>query len=161
MTTQEFLTLLQAHSNKKLIFEYDINKFVRADYHLTEVKNITIDAVDCGAGTDFWQETIVQLWESETIDKNATNMSAFKALAILKKVDGIRPMVKTAEIKFEYGNSTFHTAQLFIKNTHSTAQNLTISLAATKTDCKAKDACGIPEPTPTNESCCSPSSGCC
>jgi len=57
MKTKEFLFLLNEHQNKSLLFEYKEGQFVGANYHITEIKNITVDAVDCGAGTDFWKET--------------------------------------------------------------------------------------------------------
>ncbi len=70
-----------------------------ANYHLTEVKNITVDSVDCGAGTDFWKETIVQLWESPSELDKTRYMSVSKALQILNRVNGIKPMELEAELK--------------------------------------------------------------
>ena len=64
MKTQEFLNLLEKNSSKNLLFEYAPNLLVGANYHITEVKHITVDSVDCGAQTDSWKETIIQLWES-------------------------------------------------------------------------------------------------
>lgn len=114
MKTNEFLLLLKIHSNKNLLFEYTEGQFVAPDYHITEVKNITIDSVDCGAGTDFWKETVIQLWESPNENESPEYMSTKKALGILKKVDRLKSMDRASEIKFEYGNADFHTAQLFI-----------------------------------------------
>ena len=50
-------------------------------------------------------------------------MNTFKALSILKKVDGIKPMVRDAEVKFEYSNENFHTAQLFVTITVTMTTN--------------------------------------
>lgn len=164
MQTHEFLSLLQEHSEKSLLFEYTSGKTVEANYHITEVKNVTIDSVDCGAKTDFWKETIVQLWESpKEIDKTEY-MSAFKALGILNKVDKIKPMERNVEIKFEYSNAHFHTAQLFVNGYTIEDENLILKLGVAKTDCKAKEECGVPveaNATHTKEACCSPESGCC
>ncbi len=163
MKTSEFLSLLREHPNKSLVFEYLPGKTVGANYHITEVKNITVDSVDCGAGTDYWKETIIQLWESPSEKDKRDYMSAYKAMGILSKVDRIKPMVKDAEVKFEYSNAQFHTAQLFV-NDHETYENtLLIHLGVEKTDCKAKETCGVPEMTveaQTSNSC-APGSGCC
>ena len=162
MKTNEFLSLLEVHKNKSLLFEYSPGHFVGANYHITEIKNITIESVDCGAGTDFWKETVIQLWESPTEKSKKEYMSAYKALAILKKVDGIKPMEKEAEIKFEYSNNQFHTAQLFVDDFSYDDQMLKIKLAIEKTDCKAKEICGIPVPAAmVTENSCDPGSGCC
>ena len=163
MKTQEFLSLIQEHQNKNLIFEYKEGALVGANYHITEIKNITVDAVDCGAGTDFWKETIIQLWESPTEKDSKKYMSGFKALGILNKVDSIKPMVKDAEVKFEYSNANFHTAQLHVHAFQVIENNLLLRLRAEPTDCKAKDACGIPETATDSNSAnsCAPGSGCC
>lgn len=164
MKTSEFLSVLKQHQDKSLLFEYAPDKFVGANYHITEVKNITIDSVDCGAGTDFWKETIVQLWESPKEKGKRDFMSVYKALAILNKVDRIKPMVQDAEIKFEYSNEDFHTAQLFVDDYALDNQSLIVKLSVEKTDCKAKETCGVEPKTEVKEevsACCSPESGCC
>ena len=159
MKTSEFLSLLREHPNKSLVFEYQSGKKVGANYHITEVKNITIDSVDCGAGTDYWKETIIQLWESPTEKDKKVYLSAYKAMGILSKVDRIKPMVKEAEVKFEYSNPEFHTAQLFVNEHIVQGDTLLLRLGVEKTDCKAKETCGIPEENTSTS--CAPGSGCC
>lgn len=162
MKTNEFLSLLKEHSNKSLLFEYQPGQLVGANYHVTEVKNIAIDSVDCGAGTDFWKETIIQLWESPTEKDKTEFMTSNKALSILNKVDSIKPMEKEVEVKFEYSNANFHTAQLFV-NDHEVIENrLILKLGIEQTDCKAKDECGVPLEVNSQEAnSCAPGSGCC
>jgi hypothetical protein len=162
MKTHEFLSLLKQNPNKELLFQYAPGKMVAANYHITEIKNITIDAVDCGAGTDFWKETIIQLWESPEEVGKRDFMHTDKALEILNRVDRIKPMEKEVEVKFEYGNDYFHTAQLFVHNHVVDGKQLIFHLGATPTDCKAKDTCGVPVAMESvaNEAC-SPGSGCC
>lgn len=162
MKTNEFLSLLTEHSNKSLLFEYKQGSLVGANYHITEVKNITIDAVDCGAKTDFWKETIIQLWESPLEKDKRDYMTSYKALSILNKVDSIKPMEKGVEVKFEYSNADFHTAQLFVSDFEVDSDQLIIKLSVEQTDCKAKDTCGVPEEKVLQvEGACAPGSGCC
>ncbi len=145
MKTQEFLNLLEEHSNKSLLFEYTPGKLVDTNYHITEVKHITIDSVDCGSQTDAWKETIIQLWESPLEKGKSEYMSALKALGILKKVGQMKPYTTDAEVKIEYSNSSFHTAQLFVNDFEIQDKHLIFKLAIQKTDCKAKQICGVPE----------------
>ncbi len=162
MKTDEFLLLLEENQTKSLHFEYKAGQFVAPNYHITEVKNITIDSVDCGAGTDFWKETIIQLWESPQEKDTREYMSAEKALEILKKVDSIKPMERNTEVKIEYSNADFHTAQLFVNDFEIQNDQLILSLNVEKTDCKAKDTCGVPVAVNTKEEVyCNPESGCC
>ncbi len=161
MKTQELLDILQTNRYKNILFEYRSGELVRPNYHITEVKNIIVDSVDCGAGVDFWKETIIQLWESPNEENKTDYMTGSKALGILNKVDRLKPMVKDAEVKFEYSNSNFHTAQLFVNDFTIQENNLTIKLSVEQTDCKAKELCGIPaEGNKQEEACCS-GSGCC
>jgi len=165
MTTQELLKLLEQHQDKALMFEYAPNKWVGANYHITEVKHITVDSVDCGSQTDFWKETIIQLWESpndpEVSGVKTEFMSVYKALAILKKVGKMKPYVLDAEVKFEYSNATFHTAQLFVNDFDVVGQNLIIKLVVEKTNCKAKETCGVTSEVSKLEPCCASDGNCC
>ncbi|MFK7812689.1 MAG: DUF6428 family protein [Maribacter sp.] len=162
MKTNEFLSLLKEHTNKSLLFEYKPGLLVGANYHITEIKNITVDSVDCGAKTDFWKETIIQLWESPSEKDKRKYMSAKKALDILNLVDSIKTMEKEVEVKFEYSNSDFHTAQLFVNSFEINGDQLIMKLAVEQTDCKAKDECGVPvEAGMQEDNSCAPGSGCC
>ena len=163
MKTQEFLTILKEQPDKSLLFEYSPGQLVGANYHITEVKHIHIEAVDCGANTDSWNETVIQLWESPSELGKTQYMSTFKANGILNKVGRMKPYQLESELKIEYGNSDFHTAHLFVDAVEIHGSNLLVRLATTKTDCKAKDSCGIPETVVENAetACCSPGTGCC
>ncbi|MBP2833190.1 hypothetical protein J8281_13430 [Aquimarina sp. U1-2] len=161
MNTSEFITLLAEHQDKSLVFEYAPGMLVGTNYHITEVKHVTVEAVDCGAGTDSWRETVIQLWESPTELGKADFMSSYKALAILKKVGTMKDYVMEAQVRIEYGNSQFHTAQLHVTGFLVKENSLIIKLAVNPTDCKAKEVCGIPETTIANADNCAAGSGCC
>ncbi|MEX0288784.1 MAG: DUF6428 family protein [Flavobacteriaceae bacterium] len=166
MKTQEFLELLKEHPNKSLLFDYKDGNLVGANYHITEIKNTIIDAVDCGSRADFWRETVIQLWESPKEKDKTDFMGTYKALGILNKVNKIKPMAPDAELKFEYSNAEFHTAQLFVNGFTSQEDQLLIRLAVEKTDCKAKDECGVSATnketaSAPSEACCSTEAACC
>ncbi len=164
MKTQEFLTLLNEHSSKSLLFEYAPGLLVGANYHITEVKHITVDSVDCGAATDSWKETVIQLWEDPKEMGKTAYMSSFKAMGILAKVGRMKPYIANSEVKIEYSNSNFHTAQLFVNDYEINKEHLIIKLAILPTDCKAKEACGIAVEETSEVGAsggCAPGSGCC
>ena len=64
MNTQEFFNILEEHSDKSLLFQYMPGQLVGANYHITEVKHVSVASVDCGAREDSWKQTVIQLWES-------------------------------------------------------------------------------------------------
>lgn len=161
MKTSEFLNLLKEHQEKALIFEYFPQNLVGANYHITEIKNAVFDTVDCGGQIDFWKETIVQLWESPSEIEKRDYLTAEKALSIFEKVHKIKPMSLNSEIKFEYGNDKFHTAQLFVNDFEIHNQNLIIKLAVQKAECKASELCGVTPEKNVQENACAPGTGCC
>lgn len=160
MKTQEFFTILQENQDKSLLFEYTPNRLVGTNYHITEVKHTTIDSVDCGAKTDSWNETIIQLWESPKDKGKQEYMNSNKALNILNFVGKMKPFNMDSEIKFEYSNNSFHTAQLFVNDFEIKENSLLIKLAVQKTACKAEDVCIVDEKEPA-EACCEPVNDCC
>lgn len=162
MNTQTFLNTLKEHQEKNLLFEYSTNKLVGANYHITEVKHITIDSVDCGAQTDAWKETIVQLWESPKELGKRDFMKVGKALQIFDTVGNMKPYVLDAELKIEYGNTSFHATQQFIGDIEIQENDLIVKLSLDQVRCKANDKCGIPEKKlETIMASCEPTSGCC
>ena len=164
MNTQELFKILKEHQDKALLFEYAPNLFVGANYHITEVKHRSIDSVDCGAKTDAWKETVIQLWESPSELGKRDYMKVNKALEIFERVGSMKPYVLEAEVKFEYSNATFNTAQLFVNDFEIRDDNLIIKLAVEKTDCKAKSVCCAPEELAAvakEELACSPADNCC
>ncbi|MFC5047487.1 DUF6428 family protein [Aquimarina hainanensis] len=162
MNTSEFISILTEHPHSQLIFEYTPGQFVGTNYHITEVKHISIESVDCGAGTSSWKETVIQLWESPKEIGKKEYMKTQKAIEILAKVGQIKPYQMDAPLKIEYGNNTFHTSQLHIESYESTKEDLIIKLSLDQTDCKAKETCGVPaKETFQQETACSPGSGCC
>ncbi|MGB5499004.1 MAG: DUF6428 family protein, partial [Maribacter sp.] len=85
-----------------------------------------------------------------------------KAIGILKTVDRMKPMEKDVEVKFEYSNPNFHTAQLFVNDFVLEETKLIMKLGIEKTDCKAKDTCGVPVAEVVQEvACCTTDGGCC
>ena len=60
--TQAFLDTLAPHQALPLIFTLSGEVLVHEGYHVTEVKAVSIQAMDCGGRPDAWNETVVQLW---------------------------------------------------------------------------------------------------
>lgn len=137
MNTQEFLELLEAHPSKELVFEYDTDTYVPKAYHITEVKNVSIESVDCGGRPDSYKQTVVQLWinDGEVKEKN---MSAKKALSIFKIVDKITPMDRSTEIFFEWGHGDLRTSNYAVENVLDKDGKLVLQLFAPPTVCKPK-----------------------
>jgi hypothetical protein len=138
MKTSEFTQILIENPGKALFFEYQAGQYVRTDYHITEIKNVSYDTVDCGGIRNQWSEVHVQLWENE-IPETEHSVDTTKALKIFVKVNKVRETYPNTEIKFEYGNSLFPTAVLPIHQIKDIGNALIVQLIPDQTTCKAKD----------------------
>jgi len=161
MKTKEFISLLENNPGKELLFEYANDKFVGANYHLTEVKKMFFDTVDCGGRSDSWNETHLQLWESPKEIGKTNFMTAAKILSILQKVNGIKPLIMETPVKIEYGNDDFHTSVMNIEDIAIQTDKLVVRLFSEATLCKANDKCGIPQKAEVVEDACCTEVGCC
>ncbi|MDH3321441.1 MAG: DUF6428 family protein [Flavobacteriaceae bacterium] len=155
MKTIEWISVLEQNPDKALLFKYAPNKFVGANYHLTEVKNVQFDTTDCGGKTNFWEETHFQLWENPKEKGKTKFMTTNKILSILKRVDRIKPLKQETALKIEYGNDHFSTSVMPIENIKISHDQIVVHLFAEATRCKANDQCGIDEQIEEVATCCS------
>ncbi len=184
MNTQEFVSSLRAHNDTPVIFDYGGAR-VPAGYHVTEVKAVSYQTMDCGGKSDAWTETIVQLWNpdatmpeaippegafwdqegafygQEASDKKEF-MSAKKFLGIFDRAASGVPVTTTSELKLEYGNETMPAINYHVGNISLEEGNLVISLEPPKVQCKARNRAD--QPTELNmlePAACAPGTGCC
>lgn len=158
MKTQAFLTLLEQYPNKEIVFEYAVGEFVPNAYHITEVKNVHIESVDCGGRPDEYYQTIIQLWIGEKVEQERA-MTAEKAMKILDIVDKMKPMRRDTELFFEYGYGDLRTSNYQVQNVVELADKIVFQMYVAPTVCKPKfelelagaDSSGM----------CAPGSGCC
>ena len=138
MKTGEFLELLENNAEKELIFEYRENEFVPNAYHITEVKSQHIESVDCGGFGHTYDETVVQLWISNS-EKKDKAMEAGKALKIFKIVDAKKPMKRDTDIFFEWGFGELLTSSYKVQAVENDAQRVLVKLFVPPTVCKPRE----------------------
>lgn len=141
MKTKQFLKILEEHPNSEVQFEFLPDQFVKANYHITEVKRVGIDSVDCGGQQNAWKETVVQLWVNPIEPNKRSAMKAKKALAIFQRVFELQDFDFNTEIKIEYGSKSFITSQLAVYDIHINPSSLIVKLHNIPTTCKAQETC--------------------
>lgn len=153
MTTKAFLELLENNPQKELIFEYEANQFVPV-YHITEIKNVYFESIDCGGNAHEEYQTITQLWISPKDFLEQKCMTAEKALKIYNIVDRVKPMKRDTTIFFEYGYGDLRTSNYSVEEVVETADQLIIKMFVPKTACKP--ALQVIEKGKEALSCCAP-----
>lgn len=157
MQTKEFLNLLQEHGEKELLFEYESGQFVHQAYHITEVKNVHIESVDCGGRPDTYNQTVIQLWWNGTEQKDRA-MTAEKALSIFKIVEKAKPMRYETPIFFEWGHGDLRASNYSVNEVEITDKRLVVKLFVQPTVCKPIYELAV---AGQSSGACAPGSGCC
>lgn len=142
---------------KSIVFQLPNGELVPNHFHVTEVGKVSKNFIDCG-GTVRNEEVVnFQLWNAEDYDHRLHPEKLANIIALSEKVLEIGDL----EIDVEYQGNTIEKFGLDFDGTH-------FLLTTTKTDCLAKDKCGIPVEKPrlkfsdlNKENNCTPDSGCC
>ena len=137
MNTQKFIEQLELNPELKTSFYFMDKQLVPEHYHITEIKNIISESVDCGKTKHIEKLTVVQLWATnEDIGKHL--LSNKKISTIFSGIDKALGLNKEAEILFEYGDEQNRTASYKIDNIVVKENALIVTLDVPKTECKPK-----------------------
>ena len=111
MNWNEFKTQMVENPGLHLQFEFAKNQKVSPSFHITEIKQANITAVDCGGKMNAWTEVILQLWEPNT-SEIVRSMQVSKAMSIIDLVEKTLPLNPNSIVKVEFGNDLFETRQM-------------------------------------------------
>ena len=150
MKISEFKAYLS--SVEEITFVLPNGSYIPPHFHLTEVGSLTKKFIDCGGTSREESKINFQLWKADDFDHR---LAPAKALGIIKDAEE-KLGLHDSELEVEYQSETIGKYNLSFTN----GQFL---LIPTKTDCLAKEKCGIEEPgsIPVSSSSCSPESVCC
>jgi hypothetical protein len=137
MKTGEFIERLRASKAKQLIFTNTDGDPIHRGYHLTEIKAVTYDTVDCGGQKNRWNETILQLWVPSSADDDY--MMASKFVSIYDKVRKLVSIDDEAEVRIEYGDENFFPTAYHVAGIRPDKDGLFVVLEPPATTCKARD----------------------
>ena len=138
-STRAFLGLLRAAKpDQQLVFQLDEAPLVAAGYHVTEVKAVTYNTMDCGGVANKWKETVIQLWNPGD-EPEREYMTVRKFLAIYERVAEHIPVSYDAELRFEYGDTRRPAASYHVERLESRGALVLVHLRAPVVTCKARD----------------------
>lgn len=137
MNTQEFLENLNTHVTSRLRFILPKGKEIKGDLHITEVKSIHINSMDCGSNEYEYEETVIQLWNNEDSTKEA-NWLGSKAIQIFNEVQSRQKLYLESEAFIEYGDNVMPTSKYSIESIVKAQNDLMINLFVKPTECKPK-----------------------
>ena len=138
-STGAFLDILRAAKpDQRLVFQLDEAPLVAAGYHVTEVKAVSYNTMDCGGVADNWLETVIQLWNPDD-ELEPEYMTIRKFLAIYDRVTAHIPVADDAELRFEYGDNKHPACSYHVEHLETRGELVFINLRAPVVTCKARD----------------------
>lgn len=155
MKTSSFLAALRAHPDLPLVFRAAAG-MISPHYHLTEVKRVTYETMDCGALTHRWAETHFELWVPPLVGAlpGRDYMPAGKFLSIVARVETELPLDGTTDARAFVALGEQGAALYDIASVTASEGRLFVQLTADRTRCKAAErrmaavtggCCGIGE----------------
>ena len=136
MKTSEFLDALRARPELPLAFS-SVNGSVPASYHLTEVRRVSHDSVDCGSVAHSWTENHFELFAPRDAGPERAPMLANKFLSIVEKVKRHLKLDGGAEARV-FGSVAGGGDRLHeIASIEAGSDTLTVRLEPVSAQCKA------------------------
>lgn len=158
--TAALIDALRQPDQRPLEFWLSGERLIGPGYHVTEVKAVSIEAMDCGGKAASWRETVIQLMDGSAEDARGGFMTNRKFLAIYDRVTRKIPVRDEAEVRFEYGNAQLAARQFHVTHLEVQPERLIVHLRQPGVQCKAGEACGLPADEPVAAGW-APNSGCC
>ncbi|WP_420594424.1 DUF6428 family protein [Deinococcus sp.] len=155
-TTDDLHRALTAQAQLPLQFWLDGQVLIGPGYHVTEVKAVSTEAMDCGGQAAAWFETVIQLMDGNAEEARTGFMTTDKFLGIYDRVAAHIPVHGEAEVRFEYGNAHSPALLYHVSHLETGPERVAIHLRTPGVQCKAGDACGLPATAGPQADCCAP-----
>ncbi|CAM4026649.1 DUF6428 family protein [Deinococcus marmoris] len=160
-STAALIDALRSPAQRPLEFHLGGQILVSPGYHVTEIKAVIIEAMDCGGKAASWRETVIQLMDGSAEEAAGGFMTNREFLAIHDRVTAKIPVRDEAEVRFEYGNAQSAALQYHVTHLEMQPERLVVHLRQPGVQCKAGEVCGLPAGETAVIESCAPNSGCC
>jgi Family of unknown function (DUF6428) len=146
MNVQQFIDMLQANDVALLRLRLPNGGFIPYHFHVTEVGRIDKNFIDCGGTQRKTSACLLQTWTAHDLEHRLTAGKLAKIMQLAL------PILETTDlpVEIEYGEDV--AAQYQLTEIQVIGNALDFTLAVKRTDCLAKDKCGIGDGS--NSGCC-------
>lgn len=138
MQLAEFKTILSRYPDKPLRFVLPNEEEIEPEFHITEVGHAVRNFIDCGGTVRKVEACLLQAW----VDENDAGhrLVAGKLAKILELSKKVVPSDQLP-VELEYG--CCRVSQFAVESFGASEETLTFQLTNKKTDCLAREACGL------------------
>lgn len=140
MKTSAFLAALRASPSLPVVFRAAAGT-ISSHYHLTEVKRVAYETMDCGAMTHRWAETQFELWVPPLVGAlpGRDHLPAGKFLAIIDRVEKELPLDGTTDARIFVALGDQGAALYDISSVAASEGRLVVALTPDRARCKAAE----------------------
>lgn len=139
MELNDLITVLKKRQNDSIDIMLPSGELIPAHFHITEVGRVQKDFIDCGGTTRRVTYATLQVWVANDYDHR---LKAGKLADIINlSKNRINFMDGNLQVNVEYGEN--QAASYVLSEVEITSSGVLFVLDATKTDCLAKDKCGV------------------
>lgn len=140
MKTSSFVSTLREHATLPLVFRAG-RAAISSHYHLTEVKRVAYETMDCGAQTHRWSETQFELWVPPLVGAlpGRDHMPAGKFLSILDRVEKELPLDRDTPARVFVALGEAPAALYDVAGMEAAEGRLHVELTPDRTRCKAAE----------------------
>ncbi len=125
---------MRATPDVPLKFSFDDHS-IRPGYHVTEVKHATVRSLDCGRGTEQWDELIIQLLDGPE-QSTQDYMSTSKFMGIVGAAVDTLSVDAAPTLSFEFAPGNGPIRKLTVTGISQNKDSMEVALAGEKAVCK-------------------------
>jgi hypothetical protein len=152
MNLSDFKATIASHPDKNMSFVLPDGRSVPANYHITEVGRVRKDFIDCGGTVRSSSSCVLQAWVAANDGDH--RLQAGKLGAILQLAG---PLLADSDLPVELEYEAPLISQFTVTRSEVKAGNIVFHLKNKRTDCLAKESCGLedrPDSPSEETSCC-------
>lgn len=137
MNVKQLTEVLNSHRSLPLHIMLPSGAFVPSHFHITEVGRVQKTFIDCGGTHRESASCLLQVWTAADVEHSLAAGKLAKILALAEA------MLRSDDlpVEVEYGPDV--ASQYSLSQVEITPKGLLLVLSGKKTDCLAKDKCGV------------------
>lgn len=125
---------LSDYPESPLVFMFEGQR-IAPGYHVTEVKHAQIESIDCGRGSDAWNEVVIQLLDGSPTSAEGYMMSS-KFLGIVGAVGDSLHLHDSAKLFFEFAPGNGPMRKLCVNSMEQAGDHTVVTLGGSVAMCK-------------------------
>ncbi|HET7536495.1 MAG TPA: DUF6428 family protein, partial [Candidatus Didemnitutus sp.] len=155
MNLRSLKSALLLHADKQVHFVLPDGDPIPAEFHVTEVGHVVKKFIDCGGTVRSQESCLLQAWVADNDENHRLTAGKFARI-----LDLSRQVVPSEDLDVEVEYQSCAVGQYVIESMTTADTALTFTLGNKKTDCLARESCGVGSET-TGTCCGGPEEKCC